>query len=445
MLRSTTLGHKLDCEADNMLDTPALIREQEKLRIESLRRLEQLRIRRDNYRSGRFSECHLCSQFDVTSGAALGSASTSLREHSIHNGEKKTLLHGEEVRYRPVSTVVKSSFPRGLDVLNSSHCAPTPKSMQLSGDGQRHINACQSTSTVLSDDLRSERCSTSAIQAAKKQLITRKQMNLNNSSSADVHSEIRWLEPASVSSKSVDSNGDSKAPEFDTETGGYFLSTDVNSDNNNCCLTPQKSEQSLEGTPKSILRHRQIIDRNVHVESKFDHTPTTKSRGSKHRRGLNFSYSDVDDAQLFGRRTKSVNFDVNAENRTLKLNSQAVARVNPSSQANVSEDETRVKSISPPSSAAIMLPSSQRFYYAPAATDNCANLEDETTGLTTSQIASEGLLLQTGNDRQSAKIVRELESRSHTGLFAPDEPTASNVSTSAPSSQVVRKYICCHF
>jgi len=424
-----------------MLDTPALTREQEKLRIESLRRLEQLRIRRDNYRSGRFSECHLCSQFDVTSGAALGSASTSLREHSIHNGEKKTLLHGEEVRYRPVSTVIESSSSRGLDVL-SSHCAPTPMSMQLSGDGQRHINACQSTSTVLSDDLRSERCSTSAIQAAKKQLITRKQMNLNNSSSADVHSEIRWFIPASVSSKSVDSNGDSKAPEFDAETGGYFLSTDVNSDNQNCCGTPQKSEQSLEGTPKSILRHRQIIDRNVHVESKFDHTPTTKSRGSKHRRGLNFSYSDIDDAQLFGRRTKSVNFDVNAGNPTLKLNSEAAF---PSSQTNVSEDETQVKGISPPSSAAIMLPSSQRFYYAPAATDNCVNLEDGTTGLTTSEIASEGLLLQTGNDRQNAKIVRELESRSHTGLFAPYEPAAPNVSTSAPSSQVVRKYICCHF
>ena len=44
-------------------------------------------------------------------------------------------------------------------------------------------------------------------------------------------------------------------------------------------------------TPKSILKHRKIIDDNVHVESQFDHTPSALPTPGK--KSLNFSYSST--------------------------------------------------------------------------------------------------------------------------------------------------------
>ena len=59
--------------------------------------------------------------------------------------------------------------------------------------------------------------------------------------------------------------------------------------------TPQKV-LTPQGTPKSILKRRQIIEDNIRVESQYPHTPTNKAT-PKHK-GLNYSYSDVDDLKI---------------------------------------------------------------------------------------------------------------------------------------------------
>jgi len=412
-----------------------LVREQESLRLRSLRYLEELRIRHDKYRSCRNSGHRLPNHPNVSNCCGLGSANASLSENIVYSGEGKTLVDGNELRYRPVSTVIKSASLQEFDsVLNAGLAAS--QILHPSDDGQKHINVCQSTSAVLSDDLHSEQWSALATQAARKKLVSGRtvtQANLNNSSSMDSHSQTRLFDPVSVLSECADSNG-SKPLELVMDTAGYFSSGDASPGRHNCNGTPQKMEQSLEGTPKSILRHRQIIDRNVHVESKFDHTPTANIRSCRHRRGLNFSYSDVNDAQLFGRKTKSVNFDVDAEKSTSKSNAQQATEF--SSEPAEFKDQTQVKTLTSSSLAGDSLPSSERFYYAPNATDSSENSIVTAGSSATRKIASDGLLLQNGNDRQNAKIVRELESRSPSNLFSSDQPLETVTSTSLSWSQV---------
>jgi len=416
---------------DYKLDTVSLIREQDRLRLESLRHLEQLRIRRDNYQSCRVSRRQLPNQSDITHEACSANTSSG-DEHVVGNGEGQTLIkYGDSIRCRPVSTTVKSSTTLGFSA--HSNVSTAPKFAERAYDRQRY-----STSAVLSDDLCNEKWSALATQAARKKLLSGRSQthrNVNNSSSVVAYNGSGLFEPASVSNTFTDSNGDCKALGLETDSVGYFLSDDMDTGKVNGCVTPQKSEQSLEGTPKSILRHRQIIDRNVHVESKFDHTPTTEVRSRKHRRGLNFSYSDVDDAQLFGRKTKSVNFDVDSKKPAFESNSEAT---NLNCQVGSSEEETQVKNLAASSSAGGTLPSSQRFYYAPDATDCSEDSVDARTSSATVKVASEGLLLQTGNDRQNAKIVRELENRPRSGLFSSDQPLVTGTS----ASQVLKNCMC---
>jgi len=411
-----------------------LILEQDRLRLQSLRNLENLRNRQDKYRSCRLSGHRLPDQSNVSSRA--GSANTSFSEHRVFSGEGKTSVDGNQLCCKPVTTVSRSTFSDGL--LNSSSKSKAFQFSQLPTDSQKHIMVRHSTSAVLSDDLQSEKWSASATQAARKKLINGRvhsQRNVNNSSSVDTHNGSRLFELVSTSGKYADFNG---SKSLDTDSAGYFASGDASTDQHNFSRTPQKLEQSsLEGTPKSILRHRQIIDRNVHVESKFDHTPTTNVCNRKHRRGLNFSYSDVDDAQLFGRKTKSVNFDVGSKKSTSASNSQAVQSSN---QPSESQDEIQLKSLASSSLADDTMPSSQRFFYAPDATDCSENSVDPRGSSTARNIASKGLLLQAGNDRQNAKIVRELENRSRSVLFSSDQPIM-NRSTTASQSQVLKNYV----
>lgn len=67
--------------------------------------------------------------------------------------------------------------------------------------------------------------------------------------------------------------------------------------NHNTLNLTSTPNQSLTGTPKSILKRRKIIDDNVKVESKYAYTPTANKSGHK-KSGLNYSYSDVDDLGL---------------------------------------------------------------------------------------------------------------------------------------------------
>ena len=166
-----------------------LIREQENLRIQSTRHLEELRNRQDKYRSFRVSGHRLPNQWNVSQGA--GSANASL-------SDRKTLEDGNERHYRPVSTVIKSSSMQGVGSVPSSSNGSTVPLSEHAADDRRHINACHSTSTVLSDDLNSERWSISAARDARKKLIsgrTETATNLNNSSSVNIHNGSRMLVP----------------------------------------------------------------------------------------------------------------------------------------------------------------------------------------------------------------------------------------------------------
>ena len=66
--------------------------------------------------------------------------------------------------------------------------------------------------------------------------------------------------------------------------------------------TPKRDHALTTDTPKSILKHRKIIDDNVRVESEYQHTPYVSPKS----KGLNFSYSNVDDITL----AKMVNREV---------------------------------------------------------------------------------------------------------------------------------------
>jgi len=409
-----------------------LIRQQESLRLQSVRYLEELRIRQNTYRSSHCSKLRPSTNKSGI-GWSAGSATAQLNEHVVHSS--KTLEDSHQRCYRPVSTVSKSSVQEFGSIPTSTDVSTAPQFSQQSADDRTHINARPSASAILCDDLNSEKWSMSATRDARKKLIsgrTQMQTNLNNFSSVDVCNGGRVLEPAS----SFTARNGCKALELNADTNGYFSSGDGDIGRLDYNVTPQKSEQSLEGTPKSILRHRQIIDKNVHVESKFDHTPTD-IRSRKHRRGLNFSYSDVDDAQLFGRRTKSVNFDVDSRKSTPQTNAEDI---NPSSRPTTSQ-VTSLKSSSFAGDSNT-LPSSQRFYRTPSADDSIETSVpvDAAESSTARKAASDGLLLQTGNDRQNAKIVRELESRNRSGLFSTDQPVVTNAPSNASQSQVL--HIC---
>ena len=61
-------------------------------------------------------------------------------------------------------------------------------------------------------------------------------------------------------------------------------------------ITPNRPTMPLTGTPRSILKHRKIIDDNVHVESKYVHTPIAQRTPQLRNNGLNYSYSNVDES-----------------------------------------------------------------------------------------------------------------------------------------------------
>jgi hypothetical protein len=333
---------------------------------------------------------------------------------------------------------------------------------------------------------------------------------------------------------SLPRNSSSQGSMIGSENFGYFtsdrhegekgtLATDVSLLDTSS--TPQKLTKSFEETPKSILRHRQIVDRHVHVESKFEHTPTTEHHRRKHRRGLNFSYTDVDDSKLFGHKTKSVNFKIASASKqdhcspeksqpddlTAKrpvrpdrysgastVVSETTSDQLPSSQrfyyssqdsvcssngiASKSLDTvtSEVDSFRRPTKAgqtvlssgnlsvvedrtSDQLPSSHRFYYESSqnsinpsdmmsrlehgnkstrtGTDPCQGKSiDAVQSMATDHPSnsriqngtSSSLLLQTGNDRKNARIVRELENRSQSSIFSMD-PNSSDMNRSVTS------------
>ena len=142
---------------------------------------------------------------------------------------------------------------------------------------------------------------------------------LDRSVSGEANSDASQLKTASINEKDIKdqrskiqtklnmpidnnySNVEKPQENARTRTPVRFdVSSDVSDMENsfkNRTSTPNKSLQA-EGqeTPKSILKHRKIIEDNVYVPSHYDES-FIKSKKSN-TNGLNFSYSNVDDLEL---------------------------------------------------------------------------------------------------------------------------------------------------
>lgn len=147
--------------------------------------------------------------------------------------------------------------------------------------------------------------------------------------------------------------------------------------------TPVKYPRS---TPKSILKGRQIIEDNVRVQSKYEHTPNSKS--SANRRSLNFEYSEMDDIDMLKKVIRNqMEIDMALDE------SQRERR-------NLTEDQMSVDSY----------------------------LQSMDSSLTSEQDASVAtlvdrrLLTDTGNDRQHSAIIKELSKRPKSIVFDVNAP-----------------------
>ena len=148
--------------------------------------------------------------------------------------------------------------------------------------------------------------------------------------------------------------------------------------------TPDKQLPHRVVTPQSILKHRKMIDDNVKVSSKFNHTPI---HGLAHR-NLNFSYSDanMDEIDIL----KKIVRDKMGEKRT---------------DASLCSDDSRLL-------------------------ESITSRSDRTSTRAKSQQLSEELedllkrkrLLDSGNDRTNAPIVRDLSGRPKSVLFDEEAP-----------------------
>lgn len=240
---------------------------------------------------------------------------------------------------------------------------------------------------------------------------------------------------------------------------------------------------SVEGTPKSILRHRKLIDDNVKVESKYEHTPTTSR--SRRRRGLNFSYSDVIESDSAVLRSKSVNFSdaiessdrQEHENRSNLDQRASISKSSPEMSKTKSDSaEVKLRSLhfSRPTMSDATKNPPQKFtlsnetrnlrkkpHYV-SATDGSYVEErdldenetgnDQRVGKKGSRVENEGakevskyaeqsdsrtdkvkevvqknLLMHSGNDRKHASIVRDLESRPKSVIFDAKKGTETKV------------------
>lgn len=187
------------------------------------------------------------------------------------------------------------------------------------------------------------------------------------------------------------SNMQSDNMEATGESVSFTEEPSVVSRDNTKTSTPTKDRLSslhnLQGTPKSILKRRSIIDRNVHVESKYAHTPSHQSSSGKSR--LNFDYSDP--------------FEV--EDSFSDLGTSAMT--NPSTAS----DLTR-------SFKSTGLGTSDSKGYS-----EYSHPEQLSSNHTIADLMEQNLLLKnSGNDRRNAAIVNELSARPKAYMFDSTTP-----------------------
>lgn len=197
---------------------------------------------------------------------------------------------------------------------------------------------------------------------------------------------------------------------------------------------------SAEGTPKSILRHRKLIDDNVRVESKYVHTPTTSR--TRTRRNLNFSYSEINGSGITEPKSKSVNFldalvpsngrikDNSSCNNKDSLNSKeaksdATKKFYSKSLQGSKNHGTKLHYAKPTDGSYTeewdVMDSRRRGGLEKAADSvNGEVLDSDTSSHVPQQachknkvkeLVQKNLLLNSGNDRKNASIIRELENR----------------------------------
>jgi hypothetical protein len=216
-------------------------------------------------------------------------------------------------------------------------------------------------------------------------------------------------------------NGRQGSSRFDSSYNGTNASLNDSSRLDHSC-TPDRVTRSLEGTPKSILRQRQLIDRNVHVDSKYEHTPTTKG-SRKGRRDLNYSYTNVDDSGVSVSKTKSVNFNIDSKHDRNHEPVDSFTREMKSSGTRRILEQGNVEQVAP----------ADGLYYSGTSSTTDADKAKSAkavSGLDAS--APPHLLLNAGNDRKNARVVCELDKRSRSSMFSDDvspKPQRMNGST----------------
>ena len=150
------------------------------------------------------------------------------------------------------------------------------------------------------------------------------------------------------------------------ETDSDILSSSVATKTSTPTKSHKPTDFGLE-TPKSILKRRKIIDDNVHVESRYDHTPLPYV--TPREKKLNFDYSDDLDADMTGS-------DFHSDRHTL--------------DGSFSEKGSSI---------------SQPYSYRP------------TVSGVPSALQRDFLLRDSGNDRRNAAIVKTLDSRPKSVIF----------------------------
>ena len=173
--------------------------------------------------------------------------------------------------------------------------------------------------------------------------------------------------------------------------------------------TPKRPTRSLADTPRSILKHRKIIDDNVHVQSEFTHTPVSlvTPRG---KYGLNYSYSDAGDVAMETSEL-SGNHD----------NDHCYSNATDGSYIEEYLDENGSPSTHSPQNHNPSKPTSE---------SNPAELS------ALEELIKDRLLLHSGNDRKNASIVNDLSNRPKSYVFASTDGSGEpEVSHEVPAKQ----------
>ncbi len=186
----------------------------------------------------------------------------------------------------------------------------------------------------------------------------------------------------------------------------------------NTTSTPIKRPVTIQReTPRSILKRRQIIEDNVKVDSKYAPTPVTGNT-PKHKNGLNFSYSNVDDLYI-----------------TDQCHSTGKARYSDATDGSYIEEYCDGYDGDSQGKAEAGM----------VTAEESANSKNETVAAVGTvhdlgDMMQEKLLLDSGNDRLNARAVLDLSQRPKSTIFStdPEIPTDTGNASTLSMLKVIR-------